>query len=130
MRGMRITVMNVVDTLNREDLNDYLSSFPDVTLEHIRQAVQYCMTLTCKSDSPERFCDGCTLRTEQEGISFEEYLASFNDVSTHDRPAELTPGTLAFTGSMEEFRREWEGSDGWKLAEDLYIYLKRIDVMD
>ena len=131
LKDLRINVWNVISSVTRESLEEHFESFPDVSLEHIKQAVVYCKERKCLEDKPDHFCDGCSLRTEHDAITFEDYLKEFTNVqTTDDDPMPLGPGSMAYTESMEELRKEWEGEDGWKWAEDLYLHLKRKGVYD
>jgi uncharacterized protein (DUF433 family) len=126
--GLRITVSDVVDTLSREpDLDSYLSAFPQVTKEQVVQAVNYCRLRICEKDKPEHYCHGCTLRTAQDGISFEEFRKTIS--CSEDEAVTLEPGSNVFLGSEEELYEKWKGIDGWKWADDLYIHLRRTGVM-
>ena len=122
--------MNVIAPLNLDSLESYLRGFPQVTIAHVIQAVNYCRNRICLQDKPDHFCDGCTLRTQHAGITFEEYLAELGEVLTEDRPGVLKGGDMAYLGSMDELHCDWEGEDGWKLAEDVYLRLRRIGVME
>src|SRR6478735_3889567 len=77
LRGRRLTVYDIVTKVYYEDgvkvaIDDY-----EILIQDAKEAVEYCRHLKCKKDvSLVHFCDGCVLRTIQEGWGFnkEDYV--------------------------------------------------------
>jgi uncharacterized protein (DUF433 family) len=117
--GRRLTVYNIVTKLYYEDevkdaLNDY-----EISLRDAKDAVTYCMNLKCKEDKDlVNFCDGCILRTIQQGWNFkkEDYIEIENDgvkfVMSKD-------GKAFFAGTLSEFEDSEFGKVTWLIAEEV-----------
>lgn len=125
--GRRLTVYNIVTKLYYEDtvkdvLNDY-----EISLQDAKDAVDYCMSLKCKQDEDlVNFCDGCILRTIQEGWNFkkEDYMEIESDgvkfVMSKD-------GKVFFAGTLSELEDSEFGKVTWLIAEEVNKKILDVD---
>ncbi len=72
IKGRRLAIGDVISSpYLADDLNEILNDF-ELSLEQVKQAVQYCKIQQCKLDKAIQFCHNCTLRVEQENATIEE----------------------------------------------------------
>lgn len=117
LKGHRINIFNLICRLMNESPKSFLEDYPDLQLDDIRQAIEYCKTRECRNDNPTHFCDGCSLRREFDKETFQEFLSKFGQVGTSDFPDfDLDEGGLLFAGNIAQLKKKWQGEDGWKLA--------------
>lgn len=64
--GRRLAVGDIVSLVDvyHDDIQVVLTDF-DLTLQQVRQTLNYCSKLQCKKDNPERYCHNCLLSVEQ-----------------------------------------------------------------
>lgn len=118
--GRRLTVYNIVTKIYYEHaiksaLDDYEILFQDAL-----DAASYCMKLKCKEDvSLINYCDGCILRTIQEGWNFnrEDYL----EIEKHGQNFVISKdGINIFIGTLKELEDSEFGIVTWLIGEEVY----------
>ncbi|MGN6293155.1 MAG: DUF433 domain-containing protein [Chitinophagaceae bacterium] len=119
LKGRRLTVYDIVTKLYYEEsieiaINDY-----EISMRDAKEALLYCMNLRCKKDKNRvHFCDGCILRTFEEGSDFDRdnYIEARVDgeMITISRDE-----SIFFAGSLEELEDSEFGKVTWLIAEEL-----------
>jgi hypothetical protein len=110
-------VGDVVSIVN--DSLDHALNSHELSFAQIKQSLNYCATLQCKSDNPLTFCHNCSLRNAQKGpldTSGLEEVTEGNSVFVKGE------NFMAF-GSMQDLLHDWNGYDWWTIATDLLIDL-------
>ena len=115
LNGRRLTVYDIVTKLYYEEslgiaLDDY-----GLNLSEAKAAIIYCENLTCQTD-PNRvhYCDGCVLRTIEEGREFnKEDYKQVNGVTFS------CDNALIYLGSIENLEEEKFGKPGWAIASNV-----------
>ena len=116
--GRRLTVYDIVTKIYYEShieiaLDDY-----DITLEEAKAATNYCKTLTCQKDKDRiHFCDGCILRTLDEGWNFSKN--NYQEIKCNKSNETITiskDGNEIFLGNIQEIEDSEFGKVGWLLA--------------
>lgn len=121
LEGTRLTVFNVVRRVSQEGIESFREDYPRLDRSSIVNALNYCRTRQCERDRPAHYCDGCTLRRVHDGESFDDFLRACGYVQTlDDHEADPRKPGLLFLGSLDELKRNWEGEDGWTVAEQVY----------
>lgn len=120
LSGRRLTVYDIVTKLSVEESVDEAISDYDISLDDIKDALQYCMTTRCKYDgSRKHYCDGCILRTLEEGNNF--HPENFREILIEGRVFTVSlDGKIVFTGTLDEFQKSEIGQETWKLAEEQF----------
>jgi len=98
-------VGDIVSIVN--DSLDHAISAHKLSLDQIKQALDYCATLQCKDDAPLKFCHNCSLRRNQEGpldTSGLEEIIEGNSVFVKGE------NFIAF-GSVQDLLDDWNGYD-------------------
>ena len=118
--GRRLAVGDVISLLKgygtlEEVINDF-----ELPILQIRQALQYCSKLQCKTDKPAVLCHNCSLRRQQEG----SLDISGIDEIRGDKVTYVKGDNSIFLGSMEELLQDWNGENWWEAATDLLIDLR------
>lgn len=117
IQGRRISVSDVVCSVEScTKLEEILFDF-EVTYEQIFQALFYCSTLQCKKDNPEVFCHNCSLRRDKEGPLDISDLHEFN----HGEYSYVKSANSIFIGSLAQLLEDWKGKDMWLIATDMLI---------
>jgi uncharacterized protein (DUF433 family) len=117
IQGRRISVGDVVCSVEScSELEENLFDF-DVTYDQIFQALFYCSTLQCKKDNPEVFCHNCSLRRDKDGPLDISDLHEFN----HGDNSYVKSANVIFIGSLAQLLEDWKGKDMWSIATDLLI---------
>jgi len=117
LKGRRINIFNIVSRLAIEPTEEVIQDY-QVTSADVDEAVEYCRTLQCKVDNPEHFCDGCSLRRVGDDETFEEFLTKHGQVKTSEVDTyNFEDGGLLYLGDIRQLKKQWEGQDGWKLAD-------------
>jgi len=120
LRGRRLAVGDVVSSLKGYGtLADVMKDY-ELSISQIRQVLQYCSNLQCKSDKPKVFCHNCSLRRQQEG-SLD--ISNLEEVKGDDGTFVKGDNSI-FLGSMDELLQDWSGQDWWTIAKDLLIDLR------
>jgi uncharacterized protein (DUF433 family) len=119
LKGRRLTVYDIVTKLYYENSIKLVTEDYSISLRDIKDAVEYCSTLECKID-PGRihYCDGCVLRTIEEGWSFnrsefKEYEKDNNKFVISDN------GDVIFAGTLQELEDSEFGKVTWLIAEEV-----------
>lgn len=119
LRGRRLTVFDIVTMVYysptvQDALEDY-----EITWQDAMDATEYCMNLKCQQDrSRGNYCDGCLLRTLDEGWHFDrtnfiEYKGNENIVISKEKD-------IMFAGSLQELEDNEFGRVTWLNAIDVY----------
>lgn len=119
LRGRRLTVYNIVTKLYYEDNLEITLSDYEISLQDVKDAVNYCINLKCKGDKLRlHFCDGCLLRTIEEGFSFnkDDYI---EDEMGDQKFVKSKDGETFFLGSLQEFEDQEFGKVAWLIAEEV-----------
>ena len=87
--GTRLTVYNVVSSVHDSGLAEFIKNWDYVSLEAIDEAVDYCRSRHCEKDNSTQFCDGCSLRADDDD-DFDQYLKEW--------------GTPKMPGDIEAYR--------------------------
>lgn len=94
---------------------------PPVARSAIETAIDYCAARGC--DKAIRYCQGCRLRTDADGIlSIDDHLAQFERVTFDERGLEVrSRGNLParHEPSLEALSKSWRG-------KELYYFARRI----
>lgn len=119
LKGRRLTVYDIVTKIYYEDSVSIALSDYEISLKDAKEAVNYCMNLKCKKDKKLlHFCDGCLLRTFDEGWHFnrEEYI----EVEKGDQKMVISKnGKVFFSGTLEELEDSEFGKVTWLIAEEV-----------
>ena len=120
LKGRRLTVYDIVTKLYYEEsielaINDY-----EILLDDAKDALVYCMNLRCKEDkNREQFCDGCILRTIDEGWGFNRN--DYNEIKIGNQMFTVSKdGLVFFSGTLQELEDSEYGKVTWLIAEGLY----------
>ena len=119
LKGRRLTVYDIITKIYYEEspliaLEDY-----SISLQDAKDAVDYCMNLKCKEDKELiQFCDGCILRTIDEGWTFSKQDYTETEVNSQ-RFIISKDGKTVFLGSLKEFEDSEFGKVTWLLAEEV-----------
>ena len=119
LEGRRLTVHNIVTKIYYENsLKDALDDY-EITLQEAKDAVDYCMLLKCKEDIDlVQFCDGCILRTIQEGWTFNRN--GHEEVQYGENKYVLSKdGESIFLGTLKELEDKEFGKATWLIAEEV-----------
>lgn len=118
IKGRRLTVFDIVTMVYysptvQDALEDY-----EIDWQDAMDATDYCMRLRCQSDEGRiQYCDGCLLRTVDEGWSFNrEDYSEFRDgdvVITHGN-------NTVFMGSIQELEDSEFGKLTWLSAVEVH----------
>lgn len=69
LNNRRLAVGDVVSQLDvSESLDDCLSNYT-ITVEQVKDCLEYCKQQQCLKDQPNKYCHNCTLRVKQDGDS-------------------------------------------------------------
>lgn len=117
--GRRLTVYDIVTKIYYEDnikiaIEDY-----SIDLREAKEAASYCMNLKCKEDKELiHFCDGCLLRTIDEGWNFNKN--DYIEIQSIDQKIVVAKDEKTlFSGSIQEFEDSEFGKVTWLLAEEI-----------
>jgi len=121
LRGRRLTVYDIVSKIYYEEtVEDALKDY-EISFEEAKAAVTYCMNLDCQKDINRiQFCNGCILRTINEGLDFDKE----NYIEVNDKYTISKDGLLTFLGSIEELKEERFGKPGWAIAELVFSKMR------
>jgi hypothetical protein len=109
-------VGDVISSLsNYEEVTAVMQEY-ELSLEQVRQALQYCASQHCLVDKPVVFCHNCSLRSEQE--------KAMDTSDLEEIDGKVVGNGMMFFGTMEELLLEWQGQDRWLSACDLLIDLR------
>jgi uncharacterized protein (DUF433 family) len=117
--GRRLTVFNIVTKLYYEkSLEEAISDY-EISIQDARDAVQYCMHMKCEQDKDlQHYCDGCILRTIQEGWKFNK--DEYKEVQYGENKYTLSKdGRSIFLGSLKELEDSEFGMVTWLIAEEV-----------
>lgn len=128
VRGRRLSVFNVVAKIYyerclKEALEDY-----EISLDIAKDAISYCKNMDCQTDSYlKKFCDGCILRTLQDGWDFNK--EEFKEIQISENSITINKNNKnVFLGSLQELEDQNFGLVGWLMAEKIeekYVELKK-----
>jgi len=82
--GRRLTVYDIVTKLYLEDSIETALEDYEIDVLQAEAALEYCVNLYCQMDKKRiNFCDGCVLRTIEEGWTFSknDYMDISNDLT-------------------------------------------------
>ena len=118
LKGRRLTVFDIVTKIYYEkSINTALVDY-EISLEDARDATNYCMQLKCKEDKDlVHFCDGCMLRTLQDGWNFnrEDYIEFKGAKQTF---VVSKDNAVFFAGNLQELENSEFGKATWLIAEE------------
>ena len=129
LKGRRLTVYNIVTKIYYEEsvrvaLEDY-----EISVHDALEAVNYCSNLVCKNDkSLIQFCDGCILRTIDEGWKFDKENYVEEEINGQ-RLVFSKDGKTIFIGSLKEFEDSEFGSVTWLIAEEVKRMIDKAENM-
>lgn len=114
--GRRLTVWDIVTKIYyeptlKEAIDDY-----EITFLEAKTATDYCIELRCKEEENRiNFCDGCILRTIEEGWDFKrEEFTQVNEKLTISKD-----GNFIFLGTIDELGDQTFGKLGWVFASEI-----------
>ena len=120
LKGRRLTVYDIVtkiyyDKVMEETLSDY-----EISLRDAKDAIKYCMNLQCKKDrNLINYCDGCLLRTIQDGWDFKiEDYEELKDLNNCKIVISKEAKDI-FIGSLQELEDSEFGKVTWLIAEEI-----------
>lgn len=120
LKGRRLTVYDIVTKLYYEESVEIAIDDYEISMSDAEEALAYCMNLRCKKDENRvNFCDGCILRTIDEGWDFDRE----NYVEIKDGSEVITvskDGLVLFAGSLQELEDSEFGKVTWLIAEELH----------
>lgn len=114
--GRRLTVYDIVTKIYYEE--DFLVAIKDyeISYKDAEDALVYCKNLNCKNDKDRiHFCDGCILRTFEEGWDFKK--SDFIQLSDFLSMAKDKTGFS--TGTIKELEDSEFGKVTWLIAEEI-----------
>ena len=120
--GTRLTVFDIVYSIENDSLNEFLVLHPHISQTAILEVLRYCSNLQCKGD--KSYCGGCSLRQSQDGISsMEDFINRFSEIH-FERSKEIirgagTEGIMLMPGTPEELPANWRSDDGWLMAKKI-----------
>jgi uncharacterized protein (DUF433 family) len=120
INGRRLAVGDVVSFIKNYGTLEQVTKDYELSVSQIKQALQYCSNLQCKTDKPKVFCHNCSLRRQQEGSLDISNLEEIKD----DETSFVKDDNSIFLGSMNELLEDWNGKDWWTIATDLLIDLR------
>jgi len=120
INGRRLAVSDVVSFIKNYGTLEQVTKDYELSVSQIKQALQYCSDLQCKTDKPKVFCHNCSLRRQQEGSLDISNLEEIKDNET----SFVKGDNSIFLGSMNELLEDWNGNDWWTIATDLLIDLR------
>lgn len=119
LKGRRLTVYDIVTKLYFEPtilnaIDDY-----EINLADANDALEYCLHLQCKNEQGRlHYCDGCILRTIEEGVSFNE--SSYLEVELDGEILTVSiDGSGFFAGTLKELEDSEFGRVTWLIAEEV-----------
>jgi len=116
--GRRLAVGDVVSIVN--DSLDHAIGIHKLSLDQIKQALDYCATLQCKEDAPLVFCHNCSLSGNQQS---KLDTSSLEEITEGDSVFVKGENFIAF-GLIQDLLDDWNGYDWWTIAMDLLIDLR------
>jgi len=123
LKGRRLTVYNIVSKLYIENtIEEAIDDF-QISLSEAKAALVYCKNLNCQTDTDRiQYCDGCILRTIEEGWSFDKggYVQTENQITISKNDP------MFFLGNINQLEDEKFGKPGWVIANELYSLLLNI----
>jgi uncharacterized protein (DUF433 family) len=126
--GRRLTVYDIVTKIYYEDgvkiaLDDY-----EISIADAKDALNYCMSLFCKEDKNRvHFCDGCVLRTFEEGNDFKK--DNYTEIEMGDQKIVVsTDEKVYFIGSLQEFEDSEFGKVTWLMAEEVNRKIQQFEL--
>jgi uncharacterized protein (DUF433 family) len=124
LSGRRLTVYDIVTKLYYERSIEIALLDYDISLEDAKEALNYCFRMRCQTEKNSvNFCDGCILRTIQEGKvfpdkKFSEFMIN-KEIVTVDKDR-----LMFFLGEKDELENDLFGKVTWMIAEEV---LKKLD---
>jgi uncharacterized protein (DUF433 family) len=119
--GRRLTVYDIVTKIYYESYIEIALDDYDITLEEAKAATNYCKTLLCQEDQNRiHFCDGCILRTLEEGWNFNK--DDYKEIKCNKSNETITiskDGNEIFLGNIQELEDSEFGKVGWLLAAEI-----------
>jgi uncharacterized protein (DUF433 family) len=116
--GTRLTCANVVTALadNGLTIMKYLSIYPYLTIEDIKECATYCAAKKCVCDNPANYCSGCSLdlRPEVKPTIFIDN----NKINKYINIRHNTDG-YAYLGSKDDYIDNGKSLDVWLLAKEV-----------
>lgn len=115
--GRRLAVGDIVCSINNYgNIHEVVVEY-ELTIFEIKQSLEYCSSLQCKSDKPKVFCHNCTLRRQQDGPLD---TTNLNETILDDE--NLVEGNNSiYLGSLSNKLEDWNGRTWWKTATELLI---------
>nr|GFC36068.1 hypothetical protein [Tanacetum cinerariifolium] len=103
LAGRRLAVGDIISSLSiYEEVIEVMQEY-ELSLEQVRQALQYCAGQYCLVDKPVVFCHNCSLRSKQE--------KALDIADLEEIDGKIVGKGIVFFGTMEELLIEWQGQD-------------------
>jgi len=121
LKGRRLTVYDIVTKVYFEDSIEMVLADYEIGITELNTAVNYCRSLSCKEDETLlKFCDGCILRTLQDGWNFTKsnYIQIINK---ENKTIVISKDNQEiFLGTLEELENSDFGKVTWLIADNIY----------
>jgi uncharacterized protein (DUF433 family) len=126
IQGRRLSVFNVVYGIYLDGLKNYIEDHELSEIE-AKHALEYCKELVCqKMINGENFCDGCILRSIQNGSQLSK--DKLNEITSNGSKFTIVDKNRIFFGSVEDYENALFGQVGWGIAE--YNFKKYFQIHD
>jgi uncharacterized protein (DUF433 family) len=119
LKGRRLTVFDIVTMIYYEESLAAALKEYSISLEDAQDAVNYCMNTKCKEDKGlVQYCDGCILRTIDEGWTFNKQDYTETEIDGQ-RYTISKDEKIIFLGSLSELEDSEFGRVTWLMAEEV-----------
>ena len=120
IKGRRLDVNHVITgIINYKSVSLYQSDF-EVSNTDVRHAIMYCKDEVCVSENVPQSCNGCSKK-------FSKDIKKWNKLDfkeTKDWVINKVGNKSIYLGNLKELKEQFDGTDVWKNAKELYNKLK------
>lgn len=116
--GTRLEVYTVITDLFYADSIEEVVKDRGLSHDDLQKVVDYCRNMDCKiiTKSYEKYCSGCILSTQHEGLYQQPLKLQKLDGDLYIDEQ----NNAIFVGSKEELEEELYGKPGWIIAAQVY----------
>ena len=127
--GRRLDVRHVIWGITEFDNGDIQSyqDYFEVSYEQIRHAIMYCKDEICELQEVIQSCNGCSKRFQKDKGTRKEYIQEMGEVKqveNGEEPIIKLGDNSILLGHLEDYKKDFEGVNSWKIAKKLYQNLK------